>query len=97
MLICIYHFSDALSWISQNMAVRYPRHNSDHFMFVGGLRRASLREHPRYLGSRTRLPVRLPGRQKKTQADKLFTELRRAVTKPDKQTARHNLWISAEM
>ena len=31
--------------IFQNMAVRDPRYNSDHFMVVGSLHRASLREH----------------------------------------------------
>ena len=44
-------------WNFQNVAVRYPRHNSDHFVVMGCLRGASLREHLRYLGRRTCLPL----------------------------------------
>ena len=61
--------------IFQNVVVRDPRHNSDHFMVMGCMRGASLREHSRYLRQRTRLPLRPPGRQARTQADKTFTEL----------------------
>ena len=82
--------------IFQNMALWDPRHNSDHFMVVGCLRRASLREHSRYFGRRTCLPLRPPGRQTRKRADKLFAELRRVVPKPYKHTERHNSWISAE-
>ena len=82
--------------IFQNVAVRYPRHNSDHFVVVGGLRGASLREHSHYLGISTRLPLRMTGRQTRTQSDKLFTKLRRAVPKQDKQSEHHNSWISAD-
>ena len=82
--------------IIQNVAVWDPRHNSDHFMVMGCLRGASPREHYRYLGSRKRLPLLPPVRQTRTQADKIFSELQRAVPKSDKQTARHNTWISAE-
>ena len=49
--------------IFQNVAVRDPRHNSDHFMVVGCPREASPREHSCYLGLRTRLLLRPPGRQ----------------------------------
>ena len=83
-------------WIFQNVAVWIPRHNSDHFMVVGSLHGSSPREHSRYLGSRTRLPLRPPGRQTRTRADKLFTELRRAVPKPDKQAPHQKSWISAD-
>ena len=48
------------------MAVRDPRHNSDHFMVVGCLCGASPREHSCYLGRRTRIPLRRPGRQIRT-------------------------------
>ena len=36
--------------IIQNVAVRDPQHNSNHFMVMGCLRGASPREHLRYLG-----------------------------------------------
>ena len=47
--------------IFQNVAVRDPRHKSDRFVVVGCLRGASLRKQSRYLGHRTRLPLRLLG------------------------------------
>ena len=77
--------------IFQNMAVWDPRHNSDHFMVVGCLRGAFPMEHSCYLGRRTRLMLRPPGRQTRTREDKLFSELRRAVPKPEKRTTCHNL------
>ena len=43
-----------------NMSVRDPRHNSDHYMLLGCLLRASLREHARYLGGPKQLPLRPP-------------------------------------
>ena len=33
----------------RNVAVRYPRHNSDHYMVFGLLRRGTVREHVRYI------------------------------------------------
>ena len=72
--------------IFQNVAVWYPRHNSDHLMAVGCLSGASPREHSHYLGGRTRLPLRPPGRQTRRRAENLFAELRRTVPEPYKQT-----------
>ena len=80
--------------IFQNVAVRDPRHNSDHFMVVGSLCGTSPREHSHYLRSRTRLPLRPPRHQTSMRADDLFAELWCAVPKPDKRLARHNSWIS---
>ena len=82
--------------IFQNVAVRDLRHNSNHFMVVEIMRGASPREHYHYLGSRTRVLLHTPGRQKRIRQKKLFAELQRAVPKPDQGSARHNLWISAE-
>ena len=79
-----------------NVAVRDPRNNSYHFMVVGCLHGASPREPSCYLGCRTCLPLRLPGRQTITRAEKLFAELRCAVPKPDKRIAHHKSWISTE-
>ena len=39
-----------------NVSVRDPRHNSDHYMVLGCLHSAPLKEHTRYLGGRKRLP-----------------------------------------
>ena len=83
--------------IFQNVAVQDPRQNYDHFIVVGILHGASPREHSTYLWSRTRLTLRPPGRQTRTHADELFTELWRAIPKPNKRSACRNLWISAEM
>ena len=43
-----------------NVYVRDPRHNSDHYIVLGCLHSASLREHARYFGGRKRLPLRPP-------------------------------------
>ena len=76
--------------IFQNVAIRDPRHNYDHFMVVGYLRGYSLSEHSHYLRCRTRLPLRPSERQTRMQVDKFFTEFRRSAPKPDKRTARPN-------
>ena len=46
----------------QNISVRECRHNLYHYLVTGCLFRATLREHQRYLGTRTCLPL-LPSRQ----------------------------------
>ena len=63
-----------------NLSVWDPRHNSDHYMVLGCLRSAPLREHSRYLEGPKRLPLRpLTSLTKK---DEIFAALRRAVPKP---------------
>ena len=79
--------------VFQKVAVWDLRHNSNQFMVMGGLCGASLGEHLHNLRLRTRIPLRPPRRQTRTQADNIFTELRRTVPNPDKQAARHNSWI----
>ena len=44
----------------RNVAVRDPRHNSDHYMVVGQLRGGTAREHVRYIKGRRRLPLLPP-------------------------------------
>ena len=44
----------------QNVAVRDPRHNTDHYMVLGCLRRVTLRENKFYLGSKMQLPLYPP-------------------------------------
>ena len=72
----------------RNVAVRDPRHNSDHYMVMGCLPSAPLMEHKRYLGGRKRWLVRLP--VKPTRADQLFKSLRRAFPKAQPRKARLN-------
>ena len=79
----------------QNMAVRDPRHNYYHLMVLGCLCGASSMEHLCYLGRRTLLPLCPTSRQKRTTADRILSELRHAVLKPDKWVARHNSWVLA--
>ena len=76
----------------RNIAVRDPRHNSDHYMVLGCLPSTLLTEHKRYLGGRKRWPVRPPG--KPTRTDQLFPALWRAVPKAQPREARQNAWIS---
>ena len=39
-----------------NASIRYPRHSSDHYLVLGCLYSASLKEHTRYLGGRKNPP-----------------------------------------
>ena len=78
----------------KNVAVRDPRHNTDHYMVLGCLTSAPLLATKRYLGGRKRWPVRPPTEPSRT--DTLFAALRRAVPKPAPREARQNAWISAE-
>ena len=64
-------------------------------MVLDCLPSAPLSETKRYLGGRKRWPVRPP--VKPLQTDKIFADLRRAVTRPKLREARQNAWISAEM
>ena len=78
-----------------NVCIRDPRHNSDHYMVMCCLNRASLREHARYLGGRKRLPLLPPNAPMRE--DIIFAALRRAVLKPRSQESRKNAWILATM
>ena len=76
-----------------NFSVRDPQNNSDHYVVLGCIHSASLREHARYLGGRKRLPLcppNIPMRE-----DRIFAALRRAVPKPRDQEAGKNTWILA--
>ena len=78
----------------RNVAVRDPRHNSDHYMVVGQLRGGKAREHVQYIKGRRRLPLLPP--KEPMREDKLFGDLRRAVPKPHEQEKHRNAWISDE-
>ena len=72
-----------------------PMHNSDHYMVLGCLHSASLKEHARYIGGRKNLtlcPLTKPMRQ-----DTISAALQRAVTKLRAQKAHKNAWILAAM
>ena len=76
-----------------NVSIRDPRHNSDHYMVLGFLHNASLKEHARYLGGRKKLPLFPP--TKPTREDTISAALQRAVTKPRDWETRKNAWILA--
>ena len=78
-----------------NVSVRYPRHNSDHYMVLGCLHSASLREHARYLGGRKRLP--LCPLTEPTREDRIFADLWRDVPKPRAQEVGKKSWILTTM
>ena len=78
-----------------NVSVRDPRHNSDHYMVLGCLHSAPVREHASYLGGRKRPPLLPPNAL--AREDGIFAALRRAVPKPLAREARKNAWISAAM
>ena len=77
-----------------NVSVRDPRHNSDHYMVLGCLPRASLTEHKRYLGGRKKWPLRPT--TKPIREEEAFAALQRDVPKSKAREARRNAWISAE-
>ena len=79
------------SRLFRNVAVRDPRHNSDHYMVLGCLPSSPLTEHKRYLGGRKRWPVR-PLREP-TLTDQLFAALRRAIPRAQPHEARQKVWI----
>ena len=64
----------------RNVAVRDPRHKSDHYMVMGLLSGGTGREHVKYIAGRRRIPLQPPRRP--TREDELFGDLRRAVPKP---------------
>ena len=78
----------------KNVAVRDPRHNTDHYMVLGCLPGDSRETTRRYQGVRKRWPVR-PSAEP-SQTDTLIAALRRAVPKKAPREARRNAWISAE-
>ena len=69
-------------------SVRDPRHNLDHYMVMGCLHSASLKEHARYLRGRKSLPIRPP--TEPTREDRIFAYLQRAVPKLRAQEGRKN-------
>ena len=78
----------------RNVSVRYPWHNSDHYMVLGCLPRASLTDHNWYLGGREKLSLKPP--TEPTREDEVFASLRRAVPKARVREARRNEWILKE-
>ena len=77
----------------ENVSVRDPRHNSDHYLVLVCLHSASLKEHMWYLRGQKKLPLCPPTAP--TWEDKIFAALRRAVLKPRAREAWKNEWISA--
>ena len=71
-----------------NVSVRDPRHNSDHYFFLGCLHSASLKERMRSLGGWNKLTLRQP--TEPTMGDEIFATLQRAVPKARAQEARRN-------
>ena len=76
-----------------NVSVRDPRHNSDHYMVMGCLHSAPLREHARYLGGRKRLYLDTPTAP--TREDVISASLRRSIPKPLARYTGKNAWILA--
>ena len=74
-----------------NVAVQDPRHNSDHYLVLGCLHSAPLREQTKYLGRRTRPPLRTPSTP--TREEGIFADLQRTIPKPKARDARKNAWI----
>ena len=82
---CILGTDHHLFW---NVSVRDPRHNLDHYMVLGCLRSAPLRDHSRYLRGCKRLPLRPPNAP--TREDRIFAALRSAIPKPQARDVSKN-------
>ena len=78
----------------RKVAVRDPRHNSDHYMVVGHIRGGLAREQVQYIRGRRRMPLLPP--KEPTREDELFGDIRRAVPKPHEREKHRNAWISDE-
>ena len=74
----------------RNVAVRDPRNNSDHYMVLVCLLITPLREHTKYLGRSTWLPLR--PLTSPTKENGLFAALWSAVSKPKAREARKKKW-----
>ena len=61
------------SRLLQNVAVRYARNNTDHYLVLGCLCGAAPDADLRYLGRSTRFPIRTPATQDRV--DRMFVEL----------------------
>ena len=79
----------------RNVPVWEPRHNSDYYMILGCLHSATLREHKKYLGRRTRIPLWHPTTP--TSVERLVAALWRAIPKQKTREAQKNAWISVDM
>ena len=86
---------DMYRHLFRDMSARDPRHNLDHYLVLGCICSASLSKHTKYLGRSTRLllwTLTNPMRE-----NRLFAELRRAISKTKAQEARRNAWILVDM
>ena len=81
--------------IFRNVPVQEFRHNSDHYIILGFIYSATMREHTNYVRCCTRLLLHSPTTL--TREDGLFEDLCQAIPKPKLQEARKNAWISADM
>ena len=79
---------------SWNVSAWDPRNNSDHYMVLGCLHRAPLREHAENLRRIKRLPLHPPTTP--AREDGIFAALRRATPKPKSREARKNTRMSVE-
>ena len=76
----------------RNVSVRDPQQKLNHYMFLGCLCRAPLREHTKYLGWSTW--IRLPPLTTLARENRLFSDLQRSIPP---QNASKNVWISKNM
>ena len=78
-----------------NVTFRDPWNNLDHYLVLGFLHCAPLREHSKYRGRRKRVPIW--NLTTPTREYRLFAALRRSIPKPKGRYARKNVWILVKM
>ena len=82
------------SLLLQNVAFWDARHNTDHYLVLGGLHGSVPAAHSCYLGKRTHLSIRPPATPDK--ADHMFAKLWRAIPRPPRRKRHRQAWISPE-
>ena len=80
----------------QDVAVRYLRHNSDHYMVLGCLRREPTKELTEYLRQACRPPLWHIRRYLGYTSDKIFSDLRTQIPKPPLHDQVRQDWIYDE-
>ena len=90
-----YYILGAELRLFSNMSVWDLRHNSDHYLILGCLRSATLREHENYFGRCTWFP--LWTLTTPTRNYRLFAALHQVISKLKALEVRKNVWISADM
>jgi len=78
-----------------NCQIKVPRMDTDHLLLIAALRLGSVKNHQRYVRSRTKYPIKPVGILEGNRADGLLEELTAAAARREKdENGRNASWIS---